>query len=197
MCFANEGFPSQQDALRQRRLTLKLRFGRFASTQGMTIRVSAGVVALALVLPGGALAAPAPPTEATPYFVSLKSGEVFMREGPSEQNRIKWVYHRKGLPMEVLASFEVWRRVRDMDGEIGWVHVALLSRERTAMVAQGTDVSVRSRDSGESDVVAAAKAGAIGQLIRCSAGACEVKFDGAEGWVERNRLWGVRDGQDY
>ena len=39
-----------------------------------------------------------------------------MREGPSDSNRIKWVYQRRPAA-EVLASFENWRRVKDMDGE--------------------------------------------------------------------------------
>ena len=132
-----------------------------------------------------------------PYFVSLKADKVFMREGPSDSNRIKWVYQRKGLPLEVIASFEVWRRVRDMDGEIGWIHTALLSRERTAIVVGASDAPVRRREDANSAVVAAAKSGAIGRLIGCGKLACEVKFAAAEGWIERARLWGVHDGKEY
>ncbi|MGY9106763.1 MAG: SH3 domain-containing protein, partial [Alphaproteobacteria bacterium] len=61
-----------------------------------------------------------------PRFVSLRSDLVNMREGPSTEHSVKWVYHREGLPMQVLAEYDVWRRVRDQDGEIGWIHVSLL-----------------------------------------------------------------------
>lgn len=152
-------------------------------------------IGVALVL--WALAGAAPAAEFSPYFVSLKSNEVFMREGPSDQHRVKWVYHRKGLPLEVLQSFEVWRRVKDMDGETGWIHVAMLSRDRMAMVSPGPDAPVRLGEEKDADVVAAAKPGALGKLVKCGAAACEIRFGSAGGWIERTRLWGVRDGQEY
>src|SRR5258706_2586569 len=128
-----------------------------------------------------------------PYFLSIKNEKTFMREGPGDNHRIKWIYHRKGLPVEVIASFEVWRRVRDMDGEIGWIHVALLSRERTAVVTGAGETAVFGRADSKTDVVAEAKSGAVGRLKRCGPLFCDVKVDGAEGWVERTHLWGVHD----
>src|SRR3954466_14481581 len=97
------------------------------------------LMALLAARPAGAAA------DAEPYFLSIKNEKTFMREGPGDNHRIKWIYHRKGLPVEVIASFEVWRRVRDMDGEIGWIHVALLSRERTAVVTGAAEIPVFSR----------------------------------------------------
>ena len=101
----------------------------------------------------------------------------------------------------MIATFEVWRRVRDMDGEVGWIHVALLSRERMAVVNGGKgEAAVRGRaDAANPGVVAEAKAGRHrARSRRCGAlTACEVKFDGAEGWVERTRLWGVHDGEQF
>jgi SH3-like domain-containing protein len=132
-----------------------------------------------------------------PYFASMKGETTNMREGPGADSRVKWVYHRKGLPVEVIASFEVWRRVRDMDGEIGWIHTALLSRERMAVVKGEADAPVRGRADAKSDVLAEAKPGAVGRLEHCGAAACEVKFDGAKGWVDRNRLWGVHGGEQF
>jgi SH3-like domain-containing protein len=132
-----------------------------------------------------------------PYFASMKNDTTNMREGPSPDTRIKWVYHRKGLPVEVVASFDAWRRVRDMDGEIGWIHTALLSRERTAVVNGNGDVEVHSSADPSSKTVAQAQAGAIGVLRGCGPAACRVRFDGAEGWVERSRLWGIHSGEQF
>lgn len=132
-----------------------------------------------------------------PYFLSLKNDTTNMREGPSEDNHIKWVYHRKGLPVEVIATYEVWRRVRDMDGEVGWIHMALLSRERTVVVHGKDDAPVRGRADLKADVVAEAKPGAIGQVRHCGVFVCQVKFNGAEGWMDRNRLWGINDGEQF
>jgi len=133
----------------------------------------------------------------TPYFASLKNETTNMREGPSEDNRVKWVYHRKGLPVEVIASYEVWRRVRDMDGEVGWIHNALLSRERTIVVHGKGEAPVRGGADVKANVVAQAQPGAIGRVRHCGVFVCQVKFDRAEGWMDRNRLWGINDGEQF
>lgn len=120
-----------------------------------------------------------------------------MREGPSDMHRVKWIYRRKGLPLEVLATYEVWRRVRDMDGEIGWIHTALLSRERTVVVTGATAADVYAREDTTSELVARAQPGAIGRLLGCSMVACDVELRGAEGWIARARLWGIHDGEEF
>jgi SH3-like domain-containing protein len=132
-----------------------------------------------------------------PYFVSIKVDEAYMREGPSDMHRVKWIYRRKGLPLEVIATFDVWRRVRDLDGEVGWMHMALLTRDRTAVVTKGLAAEVRARDDTTSQVLAQAQPGAIGHLLGCGMLTCQVEFTGAEGWVSRSRLWGIHDGAEY
>ena len=48
-----------------------------------------------------------------PRYVSLKSDHVNLREGPSKDHRTVWVFQRAGLPVEITAEFEIWRKVRD------------------------------------------------------------------------------------
>ena len=84
-----------------------------------------------------------------------------------------------------------------MDGETGWIHVALLAKERTAVVMGAGEAPVRRREDANSGVVAEAEPGAIGRLESCSEQACEVKFDAAEGWIDRSRLWGVHAGKEF
>jgi SH3-like domain-containing protein len=167
---------------------------------GILMHCRFAVFVLALLPSCFAAAADNPPAAgkpSAPYFVSMKNDTTNMREGPSADTRIKWVYHRKGLPVEVVATFDAWRRVRDIDGEIGWIHMALLSRERTAVVKGNGDVEVHSSADAGSKTVAQAEPGAIGILRGCGTAACRVRFDGAEGWVERAHLWGVRDGEQF
>ena len=67
-------------------------------------------------------AAPAPAAEGVgtvtglplPRYVSLKPSDTPMREGPSKDNRVKWVFKREGLPLEIISEYETWRRVRDI-----------------------------------------------------------------------------------
>jgi len=158
------------------------------------VRISAVAAVLSIVSGVAAFGAASGPQ---PYFVSIKVDEAYMREGPSDMHRVKWIYRRKGLPLEVIATFDVWRRVRDMDGEVGWMHMALLTRDRTAVVTTGPGAEVHARDDTTSQVVAQAQAGAIGRLLGCSMLACEIEFAGAEGWIARARLWGIHGGEEY
>src|SRR6476619_5559562 len=60
-----------------------------------------------------------------PRYVSLKSDHVNVRAGPTKDNDVAWVYTRSGLPVEITAEFENWRRVRDSEGSEGWVYHSL------------------------------------------------------------------------
>ena len=67
-----------------------------------------------------------------PRFVSLKSDEVNLRTGPGKRYPIDWIYRRRGLPVEIIDEFDDWRRVRDHDGTVGWVHRFMLVSQRTS-----------------------------------------------------------------
>jgi SH3-like domain-containing protein len=139
----------------------------------------------------GTAQTPGGQTSERPRFVSLKNAEVNMREGPSTEHGVKWIYHRQGLPMQVLAEYDVWRRVRDMDGEIGWIHVSLLSNERGALITGNGYVEVRSGDEADDPVIAEVESGVVARLENCGPDVCRLDFSSVEGWVERARIWGV------
>ena len=126
-----------------------------------------------------------------PRFVSLRSDLVYMREGPSIEHDIKWIYHRQGLPMQVLAEYDVWRRVRDMDGEIGWIHVSLLSNERGALLIGNDFVEIRADEELNAPIIAQVEAGVVGRFESCGPTSCRINFSELEGWVDRARIWGV------
>ena len=117
-----------------------------------------------LMLPLAAAAAEA----ATSRFVSLRAAEVNLRAGPGNQYPVAWVYRRPGLPLEVIAEFDVWRRVRDWQGEEGWVHSNMLSTRRTVIITSKLQ-PLREKPNGASPAVAQAEAGVIGKLLRCPA----------------------------
>src|SRR5207237_9917767 len=113
-----------------------------------------------------------------PRFVSLKSDKVNMHIGPAKTYEVKWLYQRAGLPVEITAEFETWRRIRDADGTEGWVYHSLLSGKRTGMVlAKNPDdlVPVYEKSDVESAVVARLERGVVGTVKRCSDGWCAIK----------------------
>lgn len=129
-----------------------------------------------------------------PRFVSLKTDKVNLRAGPSQNYPIKLVYVRKGLPLEVIAESELWRRVRDMDGEEGWVHSATLDGARYLFVrGDGSDraVALRQDPGRDAPIDSLAQPGVIGQLNKCRIDWCLMEAQGQTGWVHRSLVWGV------
>lgn len=125
-----------------------------------------------------------------PRYVSLKGNEGNARRGPSLSHRIDWVFRHAGMPLRVVAEFGHWRRVEDKDGAGGWVHYALLSGVRTALVTQDM-AELRAKPNADADIVARAEAGAIVRLGECNPGWCRISGGGERGWVPKSFIWGV------
>lgn len=132
-----------------------------------------------------------------PRFQSLRSGRVNARAGPGTRYPITWVYRRHGLPVEVIAEFEEWYRVRDVDGDEGWIHRRLLSRTRTALIVTGGVLDVRRNPSPESETILRAESGVQGQLLACRAAWCQLVIAGTAGWLPRGSLWGVYAREEF
>src|ERR1700692_4570097 len=129
-----------------------------------------------------------------PRYVSLKSDHVNVRAGPTKDNDVAWVYTRSGLPVEITAEFENWRRVRDSEGAGGRVYHSLLSGRRTAVITMKTKddlAPLYDRADPTAAIAARLQAGVVAQVKHCAAGWCHVTGDGFDGWVEQQRLWGV------
>nr|WP_319249199.1 SH3 domain-containing protein [uncultured Celeribacter sp.] len=129
-----------------------------------------------------------------PRFVSLKADEANVRRGPSLSHRIDWVFTHRGYPLEVIAEYGHWRRVRDIEGAVGWIHYSLISGVRTALVSDDT-ITVYSRSDTQSRINARAEKGAILRLLECSISWCRISAQGQKGWVEKTGLWGVKSGE--
>lgn len=126
-----------------------------------------------------------------PRFVSLRANEANARRGPSLDQRVDWEFFHRGLPLEVTAEYGQWRRVRDVDGMGGWVHQALLSGARTALVTAPGAVPLRAGPEENAAIRAMAEPGAISRIEECEGAWCEIASGSISGWVPRSALWGV------
>jgi SH3-like domain-containing protein len=136
-----------------------------------------------------------------PRYVSLKTDRVNLREGPSKDHRTAWIFQRAGLPVEIVAEFETWRRIRDAEGTEGWVLHSLLSGRRTAVVMPwakpgSAPLPLHERADDRGDLVARLQPNVIVNVKTCAAGWCRVivplpKARDADGFIRQDRLWGV------
>lgn len=131
-----------------------------------------------------------------PRFVSLRSDEVNLRTGPGVRYPIDWIYARKDLPVEVIAEFEAWRKIRDWQGTEGWVHQSMLSGRRM-MVVLGGDHALRASDADSAESVAVLESGVLGRVLQCPRNRdfCRVEINQLQGWLRREEIWGVYKGE--
>lgn len=129
-----------------------------------------------------------------PRFVSLRASEVNMRTGPGVQYPVEWVYHRQGLPIEIIREYHTWRLVRDWQGSQGWIHQSMLSGRRTVMVLDA-ERTLRAEPNVKSAPVARLEPNVIGKLESCpNTGIwCRVQFAGHDGWLRRIEMFGVEE----
>jgi SH3-like domain-containing protein len=157
------------------------------------------LAALLTVWAPPAFAAGEPPAGAVsglpiPRFVSLKSDRVNVRSGPNKDQEVRWVYTRAGMPVEITAEFENWRRIRDWEGAEGWVYHSLLSGKRSAVVVPTLkDELIPLYESAERDapVAASLQPGVLTQIKTCDGKWCQVSGKNFSGWIVQERLWGA------
>ena len=163
------------------------------------VRVVAAALAAALAFVAAAQAAgdvAAGPKSGLPVprFVSLKPDRVNVRGGPTRDHEVTFVYTRSGLPVEITAESDNWRRIRDWEGSEGWVYHSLLSGRRTAVATpKDKNQLVPLYDSGDSNaaVIARLQAGVLATVKRCTGNWCRLVGPGFDGWVVQEQLWGV------
>ena len=163
---------------------------QYVSTPRRLILAGAFLAAALLVLGAAAQAETGRPV---PRFVSLRSDDVNVRTGPGLRYPVDWVYHRKHLPVEVIAEWDTWRKVRDWEGAIGWVHQSTLSASRYVMIVApaGQLRALRREPTMTAAAVAEAESTVLGQLLECQAQWCRLDVQGNRGWLPRTDIWGL------
>jgi SH3-like domain-containing protein len=129
-----------------------------------------------------------------PRFVSLKPDKVNVRAGPTRDHDVTWQYTRAGLPVEITAESDNWRRIRDWEGSEGWVYHSLLSGRRTAIViskAKDALVPLYVEPDTATRLSAQLQPGVMAQVKRCGGKWCQIAGSGFSGWIAQERLWGV------
>lgn len=133
-----------------------------------------------------------------PRFVSLKANKVNVRKGPSSEHSVAWIYQHKGLPVEITAESDNWRKIRDADGSEGWILQSMLAGKRTAVVADwAKDKSIYLYGSASQTSGALAKLapGALTMIDSCDGNWCYLTAMDYEGYAKQTDLWGAYPGE--
>lgn len=169
------------------------------------MNLRACTVMMMALLAGSAFAqeeeAAAAPAEGTPVVVlggkfprygSLKKTEVNVRSGPGNQYPILWVYQRAGYPVQLLARYDNYYKLRDVEGEEGWAYIGMVSPKMTGLVGGKEPAPLRKHEAPDSPVVARLAPGVVVEMIECTdnpaASVCKVETNGFKGWILKRSL---------
>jgi SH3-like domain-containing protein len=131
---------------------------------------------------------------AVPRFASLKADRANLRAGPGTDYPARATFIRAGIPLEVLKEWNVWRQVRDAEGETGWVDRAMLSTDRSFQVT-GTVRTLRARPDLSAPAVWRAEPGVVGRIVTCAEAWCRIEVEGRSGWILREHGFGTYPGE--
>jgi SH3-like domain-containing protein len=160
---------------------------------------SSGLVLAAALLAAPIVAHGAPQPRSTPSglpvprYVTLKFDPVNARAGPGDDHRLLWVFHARGLPVQVVAETDEWRRICDPDGGLSWVHKRTTDGRRAAMRVAPGPAAIRAHPNIGAGVQAYLAPRALAELDRCEKGWCKVKVGRISGWAAASDLWGAAD----
>lgn len=131
-----------------------------------------------------------------PRFVSMRSKEANIRTGPGVRYPIKWVIVKEDIPVEIIAEYEDWRKIRDIAQDEGWIHKAMLSGTRTAIV-KGNKKHIYVEANDKSKTIAIANKGTHLKVASCDGFFCEVKAKKVDGFIHQDNLFGIYDGEKF
>lgn len=123
-------------------------------------------------------------------MVSIGAELVNMRSGPGTEFAVVWELG-KGYPLEVIEEKGEWLKVRDFQGDGGWVQKDMVSSQPYLIVKKRI-VNVRSGPGEKFRIVRQAQTGVVFRNVESKGDWVKVlhEEEGVSGWVLRSLLWG-------
>ncbi len=147
-------------------------------------------------------------------FYSMNFSETNMRTGNSTTHPILAVYGQRGTPFEILSVLypdkvyqqegdddtrfsnakPSWYRVRDFEGQTGWIKSNQLGSKPTLIVVNIKQAMMYA-EANHHHPIALLPKHLVVQRIECIIGWCHIGFNDPkhgklDGWVARDYLWG-------
>jgi SH3-like domain-containing protein len=144
-----------------------------------------------------------------PRFATTRSSPINVRVGPGQKYDLAWIFTKPGTPIEIVAEFDIWRKIRDFDGSEGWIQENLLSGSRAGLIApwkKAVNVPLQASASTDSGVRAYLGSGFRVDIRKCDGAWCQVdatSHDDAShtatysGYVKQSDIWGVYEGEIF
>lgn len=123
-------------------------------------------------------------------FRSVGLSSVVLYDAPSAKGGKRYVAPR-GMPLEVMARYGDWVKVRDAEGELSWTEARGLVAQRNVVV-KALQARVRASPDDNAALVMTADKGVLLELVdTLGTGWTQVRHrDGIVGFVRNAEVWG-------
>ena len=125
-----------------------------------------------------------------PRMVSLKKSLTYVRTGPGKEFPIKLEINQKRHPVEIIAEFNNWRKVKTRSNLSGWIHTQLLSSFKTGLIIKETVLKKRPLNSSKN--IAKLLPDLLIKVNKCKLKWCNIEvFQNKKfvGWVMKKNIW--------
>lgn len=127
-------------------------------------------------------------------MVAVDGDKVNLRSGPGIKYKVQWELGN-GYPLQIIERKGTWLKVKDFEGDQGWVSKnSTTSRSHMIVKANKNSskrINLRSRPNTKSSVVAMAHYGVVFRVLEKKNDWVKVRHEkGVEGWISKSFLWG-------
>ena len=126
-----------------------------------------------------------------PRYVSLKSNDSNLRIGSSINYPIKLKYVIANTPVEIIDEYKNWRKIKDYEGNEGWLHRSLLKSKRFAIINVPYEEGAQVYDKPKGNVIGKIGKKNIVKIEKCLNDWCYIKYKEYKGWISKLNLWGI------
>ena len=122
-------------------------------------------------------------------MVSVQGSTLNMREGPGTHTAVLWELKR-GYPLQITERKGSWVRVRDFEGDTGWVARSLTGNTPHHIVKSKV-ANLRAGPGTQHRIVGRLEYGELLRTREKRAGWVRVeRSEGVSGWIAKRLLWG-------
>ncbi len=122
-------------------------------------------------------------------FLTLKYNIVKVRQGPSFEYPVKFIYKKKYLPIKVIDSKDNFRKITDLKNNNGWIHVSQLTKKKSAINIHNLSIIFK-KPNIYSQPMAKLEKGKVVIVKKCKEDWCKIITNDYKGWIFKNYLWG-------
>ena len=129
------------------------------------------------------------PSSEKDYFLTLKYNRVKVRQGPSFEYPVKFIYKKKYLPIKIIDNKDNFRKITDLKNNNGWIHVSQLTKKKSAINIHNLSIIFK-KPNIYSQPMAKLEKGKIVIVKKCKEDWCKIITNDYKGWIFKNYLWG-------